>query len=71
MPNDPHADDLDETPEAEDGGRRRFSEFDCPDCNANNPCGDPFSDGDEIHCFYCGQAFKVSVSDGRMRLKEA
>ena len=55
-----------------EGSGRRFSDFDCPDCNANNPYDDSFGDGDEIRCFYCGQEFRVDVSDsGRLRLREA
>jgi hypothetical protein len=58
-------------PEGEDLGRaRRFTDFDCPDCNANNPCDDAFGDGEEIRCYYCGQEFRVDVTDsGRLRLK--
>lgn len=72
MPYDPHADDLDDdSPDGEEGGRRRFREFDCPICNANNPCDDPFAEGEEIRCFYCGQEFKaVAGVDGRLKLKE-
>jgi hypothetical protein len=49
---------------------RRFTEFDCPECDANNPYPDAFGDGDEIRCFYCGEEFRVRVDDsGRLRLK--
>jgi len=55
-----------------EGRRRRFQDFDCPSCNANNPYDDAFGDGDEILCFYCGQEFKVLVNDeGHLRLREA
>jgi transcription elongation factor Elf1 len=75
MPYDPHGqdddDDKDQAGEAL-GSRRRFNDFDCPDCNANNPYDDAFGDGDEIRCYYCGQEFRVQVSDeGRLRLREA
>jgi hypothetical protein len=72
MPYDPHADDLDdESADEGEGGLRRFREFDCPVCNANNPCDDPFKPGDEVRCFYCGQEFKALVRiDGRLKLKE-
>ncbi len=71
MPYDPHADDLDDrAARDEERSGRRFREFDCPVCNANNPCDDPIAEGDEIRCFYCGQAFEVAVADGRLRLKE-
>jgi len=71
VPIDQHEDD--EKPTSEDLGRdRRFSDFDCPDCNANNPYDDGFGHGDEVRCYYCGQEFKADVSDsGRLRLREA
>ncbi|MFZ5471222.1 MAG: hypothetical protein ACOZIN_17505 [Myxococcota bacterium] len=69
MPVDQHYDESDEKEEA--GGPRSFKEFDCPSCNANNPVGEPFSDGDEVLCNYCGSEYRVIVSDeGRLRLKE-
>ncbi len=69
MPYDPHSDDDGDGGSAEP--RRRFREFDCPVCAANNPCGEPFHEGDEIHCFYCGQGFLAVVVDGWLRLKES
>ena len=74
MPYDPHGvDDEDQGSRAEDlGRRRRFGDFDCPDCAANNPYDDSFGDGDEVRCYYCGQAYQAHVSEeGRLRLKEA
>jgi transcription elongation factor Elf1 len=70
MPIDSH--DEEDEPQAEDLGRaRRFADFDCPDCNANNPSDDPFGGGDEVRCYYCGQEFRAEVSDsGRLRLRE-
>jgi hypothetical protein len=71
LPIDQHDDD--ERAEGEDLGRaRRFDDFDCPDCSANNPYDDAFGDGDEVRCYYCGQEFKAEVNDsGRLRLREA
>jgi len=70
MPVDPHAFDDDSGSE-EGGRRRRFGDFDCPACSANNPYDEPFGDGDEVLCYYCGQQFEVQVSDeGRLRLRE-
>jgi hypothetical protein len=52
------------------GPRRRFKDFDCPDCNANNPWDETFGNGDEIRCFYCGQEFGAVVNEeGRLRLR--
>ncbi len=66
-----HYDEDDAKDEAALGRGRRFGDFDCPDCSANNPYDDGFGDGDEIRCYYCGQEFKVSVNDdGRLRLKQ-
>lgn len=56
--------------ESDEGPQRRFQDFDCPDCAANNPYDDGFGDGDEVRCFYCGQDFAVVVTEaGRLRLK--
>lgn len=75
MPYDPHGlDDDDDDKDlkgSELGSRRRFGDFDCPSCNANNPWDDGFGDGDEIRCYYCGEEFRVRVTDeGRLRLRE-
>jgi hypothetical protein len=68
MPYDPHW--TDEEEEREDK-RRRFAEFDCPSCNANNPYDEPFGDGDHVRCFYCGEEFAVTVTGGNhLRLRE-
>ncbi len=75
MPRDPHGFEGDEEADAnhvEEGSRRRFQDFDCPACNANNPYDDGFGDGDEVLCYYCGQEYEVRVTDeGRLRLREA
>ena len=71
MPIDAGYDDDDRkgSSDAEDQGRR-FADFDCPDCSANNPYDDTFGHGDEVRCYYCGQEFKAEVSDsGRLRLR--
>jgi len=72
MPVDPHAFDEDSESSAESAGRRRrFTDFDCPACNANNPYDDAFGNGDGVLCYYCGQEFEAIVSDeGRLRLRE-
>jgi hypothetical protein len=69
MPDDPGYDDDAPARELE-GAHRRFQDFDCPDCAANNPYDDGFGDADEIRCYYCGQEFRVHVTDeGRLKLK--
>jgi hypothetical protein len=53
------------------GSKRRFDEFDCPSCSANNPMGDGFGNNDELVCNYCGAPFKAVVDDeGHLKLKE-
>jgi DNA-directed RNA polymerase subunit RPC12/RpoP len=53
-----------------EGSARRFGDFDCPECNANNPYDDKFGDGEEIRCYYCGAEFLVKVTDaGRLKLR--
>lgn len=73
MPYDPGQDDEDDDAQSgpdPEGRGRRFGEFDCPECNANNPVDDSFGDGDEVRCYYCGQELRAHVSDaGRLRLK--
>jgi hypothetical protein len=75
MPYDPHGADEDDDQDqqaASEGSRRRFADFDCPGCAANNPYDDGIGDGDEVLCYYCGQEYKVTVTDeGRLKLKEA
>jgi hypothetical protein len=54
-----------------DGYLRRedlLYEFDCPECNANNPYDDGFADQAEIACHYCGLEFRVTFLEGK-RLK--
>jgi len=61
----------DDEKEAATGAKSRFNEFDCPSCNANNPCDPPFGDGDELLCNYCGTEYKVKVTDeGKPKFKE-
>jgi len=58
-------DDDDDKP-----GAKVKTEFDCPECNANNPYDDGFSPGDEVRCNYCGEEFLVEMKDdGRWRLR--
>ena len=50
--------------------RRRFFEFECPTCTANNPA-DAFGHGDEVLCHYCGLSFLVKVNgEGKLSLRE-
>lgn len=68
MPVDPHA--FDEEDLGTDEARRRFDDFDCPSCDANNPYAEAFGSGDEILCYYCGQEFRVEVTgEGKLRLR--
>jgi len=74
MPYDPHGPDEgdDQKGDPAEGQQRRFSDFDCPDCSANNPYDDTFGDRDEVRCYYCGQLFLATVTDGgKLRLREA
>jgi transcription elongation factor Elf1 len=50
--------------EGEGEASRRFTEFECPECDATNPWDDGFGDGDEVLCYYCGMSYKVQVSEG-------
>jgi uncharacterized protein with FMN-binding domain len=50
--------------------RRKFKEWECPTCEANNPIDDGFYEGDELHCFYCGIGFAATVKEGRLKMIE-
>lgn len=51
--------------------KQEWTEFECPNCSANNPYDDGFKAGDEIRCFYCGLEFKVIAKDeDKYKLKE-
>lgn len=62
-----YLDDDDEKPE----GQKKFKEWDCPSCNANNPSGDGIEAGEEVICNYCGVEFMVKISEeGKLKLRE-
>ena len=70
MPYDRAYDDEDEKQPEALGADRRFKDFDCPECSANNPWDDGIGNGDEIRCYYCGQEFLAQVTDeGRLKLR--
>jgi transcription elongation factor Elf1 len=49
---------------------KKYFEFECPDCNANNPWPDGFRAKDEVGCHYCGTQFEVRINDnGKFKLK--
>jgi DNA-directed RNA polymerase subunit RPC12/RpoP len=53
------------------GDEKRRKDFDCPECNANNPYDEGISPGDEVRCYYCGLEFKVVLTDeGKWRFRE-
>lgn len=63
--------DDDDTKAGPIGTKRRFKEFDCPDCSANNPTDPAFGNGDEVLCNYCGTSFEVKVGDeGKPKFRE-
>jgi hypothetical protein len=52
------------------GVKRKFDEFECPACSANNPY-DTFGSGEEVLCNWCGMQFRAVVDeDGNLKLKE-
>ncbi len=67
---DSFSDDDDDDEIAPQANRRKFDEFECPSCNANNPC-EEFGNGDEVLCGYCGLSLKAIVDDeGKLKLRE-
>lgn len=52
------------------GAKRKFDEFECPSCSANNPF-EEFGNNDEVLCGYCGLSLKAIVDDeGKLKLRE-
>ena len=71
MPYDSGYDDEDKKGGSDEGSTRRFKDFDCPECAANNPYDDGFGPGDEVRCFYCGLEFRVELSgEGKWKYRE-
>ncbi len=68
---DPHGMDEDEIdPRDMDGPQRKYTDFDCPECNANNPLDEAITDGVELRCCYCGEEFKARLTEeGRLKLR--
>ena len=63
--------DDDDQPAGGGGPSNRRKEFDCPECNANNPYDDGIAPGDEVRCYYCGAEFKAEVNqEGRWKFRE-
>ncbi len=57
--------------EKDSGSKNGRKDFDCPECNANNPLEDALADGQELLCNYCGCEFLVKAQDnGRFKFKE-
>lgn len=66
-----HSYEDDDDKQDESKVKKKYDEFDCPSCNANNPWPDGLHEGEEIHCHYCGTSFLVRFTDeGKLRLKE-
>ena len=53
------------TPRGYDRKRRPYwTDFECPECTAENPFDDGFFIGDEVFCYHCQSVFRVlSVPD--------
>ena len=65
-----HDDDDDKDEQFELGGV--LTEWDCPDCNANNPCDEKVgAKGVELRCNYCGNEYLcIRTDEGRLKFKE-
>lgn len=69
---DPHGMDEDDEASSRElaGPQRKYTDFDCPECNANNPVDEPIVDGAELRCCYCGEELKARISEeGRLKLR--
>ena len=60
---------FDEDDDAGAQQKKVFDEFECPDCDANNP-HDGFRFDEEVLCYYCGNSFLAVDRNGRLKLKE-
>lgn len=48
-----------------------YTEFDCPECDANNPLDDGFSAGAVVRCMTCGTDYDVfEAAERKPRLRE-
>ncbi len=48
-----------------------YREFDCPECDANNPYDDGFSAGAIVRCMTCGTDYDVfEATERKPRLRE-
>ncbi len=72
MPLDKYTDeDEDGKSDGQGSTHSKFTEFECPTCNALNPSDLPFGAGEEVLCNYCGSEFVVKVTDqGKLKLRE-
>lgn len=63
-------DDGDDGPKASAG--MKLKEWDCPGCNANNPCDEKLPEkGVELRCNYCGNEYLITVGDnGKLKFRE-
>jgi len=50
--------------------KKLWKEFECPECNAHNPCDDGFKIGTEVLCNYCGLTFLAKEHGSGYKLKE-
>jgi DNA-directed RNA polymerase subunit RPC12/RpoP len=50
-------------------GKPKWTEFECPECSANNPWHDGFEVGDQLFCGYCGAVLIVKRTDDPERFK--
>lgn len=63
-------DDDDDDVKSVKPGQLKFTEFDCPGCNANNPA-EPFGHKSNVMCNYCGMEWEVRVDDeGKLDFRE-
>ncbi len=44
---------------ADSKNKKVWTEFECPECTANNPWDDGFTVGEELFCSWCGAVLLV------------
>ncbi len=63
--------DLDDEEDTRDGPRKPgppWTEFECPECTADNSYSDGFGPRDDVTCMVCGMPWTVRQTDSGFKL---
>ena len=63
--------DDDDSADSEGTAKKIWTEFQCPECEADNPYDDGFGFGHEVACHWCGRLYLVrGVTESKYRFEE-